>query len=43
MISERQRAPDFTGTDHAGNSVRLADLRGKPVILHFFAVAWSGT
>lgn len=30
-----QPAPDFTGTDTAGNTVRLADYRGKLVILEW--------
>lgn len=32
-------APDFTATDHHGNKVRLADLRGKTVVLWFFPKA----
>lgn len=32
-------APDFEGTDLDGNPLRLADLRGRVVVLHFFA-AW---
>jgi len=33
----RQPAPDFNVTDEAGNAVRLSDLRGKPVVLNFWA------
>ena len=29
-------APDFTAQDDAGNIVRLADLRGKKVVLYFY-------
>ena len=30
-------APDFTVTDAEGNRVRLSDLRGKPVVVNFWA------
>jgi len=30
-------APDFTVLDEEGNAVRLSDMRGKPVVLNFWA------
>jgi peroxiredoxin len=30
-----QNAPDFTGTDSNGAQIRLADLKGKPVVLEW--------
>jgi peroxiredoxin Q/BCP len=30
------RAPDFTLLDADGKSIRLADLRGRPVVLYFY-------
>jgi peroxiredoxin Q/BCP len=35
-IAEGQTAPDFTLTSDAGKEVRLAGLRGKPVVLYFY-------
>lgn len=42
MIGVGAEAPDFTATDDAGNRFKLSELRGHPVVLHFFALAWSG-
>jgi peroxiredoxin Q/BCP len=36
MLQEGQPAPDFSLRDAAGNTVRLADLRGKSVVLYFY-------
>lgn len=32
-----QKAPDFTVIDADGNSVKLSDMEGKPVVLNFWA------
>ena len=32
-------APDFAVLDHQGNQVRLADLRGRKVLLWFYPKA----
>ena len=37
----RSMAPDFTCYDDAGNAVALSDMRGKPVVVNFFA-SWCG-
>lgn len=36
-----QQAPDFGWKDSNGNEVRLSDLRGKSILLNFFAT-WCG-
>jgi len=36
MIAEGQPAPDFELTSDSGETVRLRDLRGKPVVLYFY-------
>ncbi len=35
MIEPGQQAPDFTLADRDGNSVKLSDLRGQPVVAYF--------
>ena len=39
MLKAGDRAPDFTAKDHHGNPVKLADLRGKTVVLWFYPKA----
>jgi thioredoxin-dependent peroxiredoxin len=36
MIAEGQQAPDFELTSDSGDTIRLSDLRGKPVVLYFY-------
>ncbi len=36
MVEEGKPAPDFELTSDAGESVKLSDLRGKPVVLYFY-------
>jgi peroxiredoxin Q/BCP len=36
VVEEGQQAPDFDLTSDAGETVRLSDLRGKPVVLYFY-------
>ena len=42
MLKEGDPAPDFTALDHAGEEVRLSDLRGKKVWLWFFSSPGGG-
>ena len=39
MLKEGELAPDFEVLDHTGRSVRLADYRGKNVVLWFYPKA----
>jgi thioredoxin-dependent peroxiredoxin len=36
MVEEGKPAPDFELTSDAGATVKLSDLRGKPVVLYFY-------
>lgn len=38
-----QRAPDFTLPSTSGEKLTLSSLRGKPVLIAFFPLAFSGT
>ena len=35
--TDKYAAPDFTVTDYNGNKVKLSDLKGKPVVINFWA------
>jgi peroxiredoxin Q/BCP len=36
MIDEGTPAPDFSLTSDSGETISLASLRGKPVVLYFY-------
>jgi thioredoxin-dependent peroxiredoxin len=36
MVEEGKPAPDFELTSDSGESVRLSDLKGKPVVVYFY-------
>jgi thioredoxin-dependent peroxiredoxin len=36
MIEEGRPAPDFALSSDAGETIRLSELRGKPVVLYFY-------
>ena len=36
MVQEGRPAPEFELTSDAGDTVKLSDLRGKPVVLYFY-------
>jgi peroxiredoxin Q/BCP len=39
MLNPGDKAPDFTGRDHNNRPVKLADFRGKSIVLWFFPKA----
>ena len=39
MLNPGDKAPDFTGRDHNGNTVKLSDFTGKTVVLWFYPKA----
>jgi peroxiredoxin Q/BCP len=39
MLKVNAKAPDFSLPDENGNTVRLADFRGKDVVLFFYPKA----
>jgi peroxiredoxin Q/BCP len=39
MLNPGDNAPDFTGRDHNGNTVKLSDFKGKTVVLWFYPKA----
>jgi hypothetical protein len=39
MLNPGDKAPDFTGRDHTGQTVKLADFKGKTVVLWFYPKA----
>jgi thioredoxin-dependent peroxiredoxin len=39
MLNPGDTAPDFTGRDHEGKTVKLADYKGKTVVLWFYPKA----
>jgi thioredoxin-dependent peroxiredoxin len=39
MLKPGDQAPDFSAVDHQGHAIRLADLRGKTVVMWFYPKA----
>ena len=35
-LKEGQKAPDFKGVDQNGKEIKLADFKGKKLILYFY-------
>jgi peroxiredoxin Q/BCP len=39
MLNPGDKAPDFSGVDHTGKTVKLSDFKGKTVVLWFYPKA----
>jgi len=39
VLGEGDKAPDFSLPDQRGEQVKLSDLRGETVVLHFYPCA----
>ena len=39
MLKPGDKAPDFTGRDYLGRTVKLADFTGRPIVLWFYPKA----
>ena len=39
MLKPGDTAPDFSGPDHTGKTVKLSDFKGKSLVLWFFPKA----
>jgi peroxiredoxin Q/BCP len=43
IVEEGKPAPDFELTSDSGDTVRLSDFRGKPVVVYFYPKDTSAT
>jgi peroxiredoxin Q/BCP len=41
MLKVGDRAPDFTSQATDGRTLKLSELRGRPVVLYFFPKAFT--
>ena len=39
MLRSGDTAPDFSGQDHTGKTVKLSDFKGKALVMWFFPKA----
>ena len=39
MLKSGDKAPDFEGRDHTGQTVKLSDYKGKTLVLWFYPKA----
>ncbi|NCG22032.1 MAG: redoxin domain-containing protein [Rhodobacterales bacterium] len=42
MLDVGQKAPDFSVSDHIGNTVHLSDFSGKNLVIWFYPKASTG-